>query len=305
MYKVNVKEKLLTKLDNTDFVTHNLLERYDIQEWIEKTPEVLGEELLIFGKELCLQNGSRLDLIAIDKNANIVVVEIKRQASGKEIDWQAIKYASYCSSFLVEEIVRHYSNYLTSDEEEARSKIEEFLDENIDLLNGKQRIILVSQDFHSDVLSAVLWLRDYGIDIECLRFRPFIDENEQLYVHPEKIIPLPEAKDYILKKERKQREIKSRDITIVDGKILDELYVSIQSGKYRIERYDSTTIKVFDLKNEAYIVAKPILRKVNQELELNVNLKNKKGNNKNTRSLGKDIIVELKKQNKNITEQDI
>lgn len=305
MYKVNVKEKLLTKLDNTDFVTHNLLERYDIQEWIEKTPEVLGEELLNFGKELCLQNGSRLDLIAIDKNANIVVVEIKRQASGKEIDWQAIKYASYCSSFLVEEIVRHYSNYLTSDEEEARSKIEEFLDENIDLLNGKQRIILVSQDFHSDVLSAVLWLRDYGIDIECLRFRPFIDENEQLYVHPEKIIPLPEAKDYILKKERKQREIKSRDITIVDGKILDELYVSIQSGKYRIERYDSTTIKVFDLKNEAYIVAKPILRKVNQELELNVNLKNKKGNNKNTRSLGKDIIVELKKQNKNITEQDI
>lgn len=305
MYKVNVKEKLLTKLDNTDFVTHNLLERYDIQEWIEKTPEVLGEELLIFGKELCLQNGSRLDLIAIDKNANIVVVEIKRQASGKEIDWQAIKYASYCSSFLIEEIVRHYSNYLTSDEEEARSKIEEFLDENIDLLNGKQRIILVSQDFHSDVLSAVLWLRDYGIDIECLRFRPFIDENEQLYVHPEKIIPLPEAKDYILKKERKQREIKSRDITIVDGKILDELYVSIQSGKYRIERYDSTTIKVFDLKNEAYIVAKPILRKVNQELELNVNLKNKKGNNKNTRSLGKDIIVELKKQNKNITEQDI
>jgi hypothetical protein len=59
MYKVNVKSKALTKLNPTNFAAQNLLERYDIQEWIEKTPDILGEDLLVIGKELLLPSGSQ------------------------------------------------------------------------------------------------------------------------------------------------------------------------------------------------------------------------------------------------------
>ena len=146
MYKVNINSKTLTKLTPTDFTTQNLLERYDIQEWIEKTPDILGENLLIIGKELSLPSGSRLDLLAIDKNAKLVIIELKRDNSGKDIDWQAIKYTSYCSNFLAEEIISHYASYLNSDEEEAKIRIDEFIDEEIEILNHSQRIILVSKN---------------------------------------------------------------------------------------------------------------------------------------------------------------
>ena len=208
MYKVDIENKKLIKLSPTQFSTLKLRERYDIEEWIEKTPEILEEELLIIYKELSLPSGIRLDLLAIDKKANLVIIELKRDDSGTDVEWQAIKYTSYCSNFLQEDIFKYYAKYLQSDEDEAQLKIEEFVDEEIDKLNEKQRIILVSKEFHSDVISAVLWLRDYEIDIECVRLKLHLDQDNQLFITPDLIIPLPEAKDYIQKKESKQKEAK-------------------------------------------------------------------------------------------------
>lgn len=208
MYRVDIENKKLIKLSSTKFSTLQLKERYDVEEWIEKTPEILGEKLLIIYKELLLPSRIRLDLLAIDKKANLVVIELKRDDSGIDVEWQAIKYTSYCSNFLQEDIFKYYAEYLRSDEDEAQLKIEEFIDEEIDKLNERQRIILVSKEFHSDVISAVLWLRDYEIDIECVRLQLYLDQDNQLFITPDLIIPLPEAKDYIQKKETKQKEIK-------------------------------------------------------------------------------------------------
>ena len=40
MYKVDIENKDLIKLNQTTFQNENLKERYDIQEWIEKNPEI-------------------------------------------------------------------------------------------------------------------------------------------------------------------------------------------------------------------------------------------------------------------------
>jgi len=209
MYKVDIENKDLIKLNQTTFQHEKLKERYDIQEWIEKNPEIIEENLLIIGKEVVLPSDIRLDLLAIDKKSNLVILELKRDTSGKNIDWQAIKYASYCSSFSNTDIFRQFAEYLGTNEDEAETKIEEFIDaENFENLNEKQRIILVSKEFHSDVVSSVLWLRDYGIDVSCVKLTPYSDGNGSLFIVPNKIIPLPEAEDYLVKKEKKQKEVK-------------------------------------------------------------------------------------------------
>ncbi len=209
MYRVDKENKDLIKLNQTTFQNENLKERYDIQEWIEKNPEIIEENLLIIGKEVILPSDIRLDLLAIDKKSNLVVLELKRDNSGKNIDWQAIKYASYCSSFSNTEIFRQFAEHLGTNEDEAETLIEEFIDaENFEKLNEKQRIILVSKEFHSDVVSSVLWLRDYGVDVSCVKLTPYSDKNGNLFISPNKIIPLPEAEDYLVKKEKKQKEVK-------------------------------------------------------------------------------------------------
>lgn len=206
MYKVDIENKKLIEIPATSFGELNLKERFDIQEWIDGTPEILGEELLIIGKELILSSGRRLDLLAVDKQGALCVIELKRDDSGTDVEWQAIKYASYCSSFSQDDVYKHFAEYLSTDADDAQVKIEEFINCEPEDLNQQQRIILVSKEFHSEVISAVLWLRESEIDIECIRLTPHRDAVGSLFINPEIIIPLPEAKDYIQKKETKQKE---------------------------------------------------------------------------------------------------
>ena len=204
MYRVDIKNKSLVALKATSFTEQSLKERFDIQEWIEKTPDILGEELLVIGKEVTLPSGKRLDLLCIDKEGRLVIVELKRDDSGSSVELQAIKYASYCSKFLPDEIYHQYARYLGKDVTEAQKAVEEFI-EDINGLNREQRIILASREFNSEVISAVLWLREYGVDIQCTRLAPYVDSDNELFIKPETIIPLPEAKDYIERKELKLR----------------------------------------------------------------------------------------------------
>lgn len=78
-----------------------------MQEWTAKNPEVLGEELLVIQKEFdgFSDTHERLDLLALDKEGKLVIIENKLDDSGRDVTWQAIKYASYCSSMSQDEIV--------------------------------------------------------------------------------------------------------------------------------------------------------------------------------------------------------
>jgi hypothetical protein len=205
-----------------------LKERFDIQEWIEKTPDILGEELLVIGKEVTLASGKRLDLLCVDRQGHIAVVELKRDDSGSSVEWQAIKYASYCSKLLPDEIYRQYASYLGKAEADAEQAIADFIDADVDALNSEQRIILVAREFNSEVLSAVLWLREYGLDIQCTRLAPYIDSDNELFIKPETIVPLPEAKDYIERKEFKQRSVASSK-----GDWTGYWFVNVGEGQHR------------------------------------------------------------------------
>jgi len=182
MYKVDIENKSLTELNKARFSDLGLRERFDIQEWIEKTPSILGEELLVIAKEYERPSRTRLDLLAIDKQANLVVIELKRDESGSSADWQSIKYASYCSNFTREEIYRIYAEYIGADEDESELKIENFINEEPETLNDSQRIVLASKEFHSDVVSAVLWLREFGVDIQCVKLEPFVNQDRNLFI---------------------------------------------------------------------------------------------------------------------------
>src|SRR3954451_7566931 len=104
MYKVDVQGKRLVELLPKRLSELGVRERFDVQEWLEKSPGILGEDLLIIAKELPLPSRIRLDLLAIDKRANLVIIELKRDDSGPSVEWQAIKYASYCSNMTATDI---------------------------------------------------------------------------------------------------------------------------------------------------------------------------------------------------------
>ncbi|QLB14159.1 hypothetical protein A6B39_01185 [Mannheimia granulomatis] len=218
MYILNQTQKELEKIPQTSFSENNLKERYDLQEWIDKSPQILGEDLLIIQKEFSGfdKTKERLDLLAIDKSGNLVLIENKLDDSGKDVVWQAIKYASYVANLSKNKIINIYQEYLNKKEQgtDATDEISRFLDkdfEQIDLNIGyRQRVILVSKEFQPEVTSTVLWLRGNGIDIQCIKVIPY-RLGDKILVDVDKIIPLPETGEYLIG--LRDKEIEERKIS--------------------------------------------------------------------------------------------
>lgn len=69
--------------------------------------------------------------------------------------------------------------------------------------------MLVANDFREETLAAVLWLRDNSLDISCIKLEPYKVEGK-IAVKTEIIIPLPEAKDFMIQAEQKKIKTKKR-----------------------------------------------------------------------------------------------
>jgi len=205
MYQINRTTNTIIKLDEKTFFDLGFKEREHLQEWLAKNPEALGEELLIIQKEFDGFNDTheRIDLLAVDKQGNLVVIENKLDDSGKDVTWQVLKYASYCSSLSIDNIKDMYQDYLrkTGTNDSATDKLAIFFDkefEDIILNQGStQRIIMVAGKFRREVTSTVLWLMNFNMRIQCFKVTPYA-QGDQLFLNFEQILPIKDAEDYTI-----------------------------------------------------------------------------------------------------------
>lgn len=214
MFVVNNVDKTASKIKEISFKDIGLKERSDLQEWIANNPIILGEDLLIIQKEFDGFNDTkeRLDLLALDKNGNLVIIENKLDDSGRNVVWQAMKYAGYCSSLKKEDIKDIYTQYLSKigSSDKAEESIVEFLNKpdfsevqlNQDLT---QRIILVAKEFRKEVTNTVIWARKYGMKIQCLKIMPYMI-NDLLIIDTEQIIPVKDIADIMISYDEKAQE---------------------------------------------------------------------------------------------------
>lgn len=215
MYLINRRTNQVEKeLPERSFRELNFREREHLQQWIVGQPDLLGEDLLIIQEEFdgFSDTRERLDLLALDKDGNVVVIENKLDDTGRDATWQVLKYASYCSTLKKEQIRSIYQTYLNrrGQNEIAAELLSEFFDgqDYADLsLNQQQtqRIFMVAGNFRKEVTSTVLWLMNYKLRIKCFRASIYT-LNEQILLDVEQVIPTPDTADYIISMADKAQE---------------------------------------------------------------------------------------------------
>jgi hypothetical protein len=225
MYLIEKATNRIAELKKKSFSELGFTERNHLQEWIANSPEVLGEDILIIQKEFNGFNDTneRLDLLGLDKEGNLIIIENKLDDTGKDVTWQALKYASYCSTLKKDQIRHIYQDFLDKQgkNENAVENLAEFYNvsdiSEISLnLAQTQRIILVAARFRKEVTSTVLWLMNYKLRVQCFKATPYELDNK-LVLDIEQIIPVKEAEEYIISMADKtqddrntQEQLKSR-----------------------------------------------------------------------------------------------
>jgi hypothetical protein len=210
IYLVDKPNNKIIPCEEADFKALKIFERQHLEKWVESYPAILGEEFLVITTEYDKfdKTNERLDILAIDKDGNLAIIELKRDDSGKNVDLQAIKYAAYCSNLRLDKIVKFYKEheekrgeYLT--DELAREKILLFIsNDDFEEISDRPRIILVSRQFRPEVTASVLWLRKFKINISCIKLTPYDIGAGSIAFESNILIPLPEAIDFIIEAEK-------------------------------------------------------------------------------------------------------
>ncbi len=191
-------EHTAKQVEEVDFSALGLRERQDIQEWVAAHPDILGDDLLIIAKEFNAFDGTneRADLIGVDSEGAVVIIELKRDDSGADVHWQAVKYASYFRGAPAERIVELLADYANVEADKAAEQLRQHMgieDDDLSGLNRRQRIILASHRFAPEVTSAVLWLNEqaeFSDLITCVTLIPHRDQDA-LYVQATTLLPVP------------------------------------------------------------------------------------------------------------------
>ena len=261
LYRLNADA--LDEVPLTSFEAEGVKERDDLQRLLRDQPEVLEPGLFVIAEEFGNWEGSarRIDLLAVDQEGRLVVVELKRTEDGGFMDLQSIRYASMVSNITFDQLVEAHAMYMTArgieGDAEAHLRTAPSIadDPDLDIGTSKPRILLVSADFSRELSTSILWLNDVGLDIRCIRMRPY-RLADGLMVEVSQVLPLPEPSDYIIRfKEkaaeaetavRQQRRERTLQTLLRIGKVAPgvELVLFSLAGAERVEAVDDPLFKV-------------------------------------------------------------
>lgn len=217
MFQVDRPSNRLQRLEKRRFADLNLRERDHLQEWLANQPDALGEDLLIIQKEFdgFADTRERLDLLALDKEGQLVIIENKLDDSGRDVTWQALKYTAYVSSLTKAQIVDIYQQYLDryAGGGNAAQNICDFLEteelDEVTLNPGySQRLMFIAANFRKEVTATVLWLREHQIDARCFKVTPW-QLGEEILIDIQPVIPTQEAADFMIGMAEKESEAKT------------------------------------------------------------------------------------------------
>lgn len=87
---------------------------------------------------------------------------------------------------------------------------------------------------------------------------------------------------------------KSMNFSVSGFEVIDSTEVKLGSEILNIKRYENNMIRIFDFEeNMLNTQVKPILKRINNEKNLCISLKHENGIDKNTQTLGKEIIMKI------------
>lgn len=164
----------------TQIEPSRLDEERRLEDWLCHDIGLLSDKLLLIGRQIDVSGGA-IDLLAVDEEANLVVVELKRDRTPRDVVAQTLDYASSIQDLGRQEVERHARDFLRKEFDEAFEQ--RFGREAPEVVNGRQRMYIVASSLDSATRRIVEYLsRVHGVDINAATFSYFNTEQGEFLV---------------------------------------------------------------------------------------------------------------------------
>ena len=159
-------ENSLTEIRSSEISLEQQLEA-----WLESDISMLDPNLMVIGRQVRTDFGGEIDLLCLDSTGDIVVVEIKKGRTPREVTAQALDYASWVKDLSYQKIEKLAQLYLNRSLEEAfRERFEGGLP---DTLNERHRSLIVAEAMDESTERIVRYLVDLNVPINVATVQHF------------------------------------------------------------------------------------------------------------------------------------
>jgi RecB family endonuclease NucS len=119
-------DKNLSEISRTSFGIESIRERDDLQVALRDSIEAISPDTLVISEEFSdwSEGARRIDLLGLDRQANLVIIELKRDETGAHMELQALRYAAMASTLTFKKAVEIYQAYLDKREIEKNAESE-------------------------------------------------------------------------------------------------------------------------------------------------------------------------------------
>ena len=150
----------------------------ELEGWLETNPDGILEDgpLLIVGRQTPTDLGRSIDLLGVDREGNVVVVELKRDRTPRDVVAQALEYAAFVAALDVDELEGILAEYRSDEQPALADQHREYFDQaEAVAFNKDQRIVIVGQQVTPEIRQTALFLSSKGIQVTCVEFTFFRD----------------------------------------------------------------------------------------------------------------------------------
>lgn len=151
-----------------------------LEEMIVSEPRILSSEWMLIGRQVDTGFGGRTDLLAIAPDGSLVLVELKRDRTPREVVAQALDYASWAENLDANDISSIYGRFKPGQDLSADflSQFGQPLDE--DTINDSHQVVIVAAALDASSERIVNYLNNRGLAINVLFFQVFDHGENQL-----------------------------------------------------------------------------------------------------------------------------
>jgi len=152
----------------------------ELEDMITARPEILSAEWMLIGRQERTSYGGIIDLLAIAPDGSLVLIELKRDKTPREIVAQALDYASWVEDLKPEKIVQIYERFRPgrSLHEDFHERFDAELEE--ESLNASHQIIIVASALDDATERILGYLNAREIPINAIFFQVFETGGQKL-----------------------------------------------------------------------------------------------------------------------------
>jgi hypothetical protein len=149
-----------------------------LEDLIEADPGVLGQPLLIIGRQVVTAHGKRIDLLGLDGDGALHILELKRDKTPRDVIAQVLDYGSWVQSLSHEDVLATFAAYRPGEAIEVAFE-DAFGVPLPEELNTGHWLTIVASDLDSESQRIVEYLASFDLPVNVVFFRYFTDGDRE------------------------------------------------------------------------------------------------------------------------------